>query len=76
MDEKDILMLKLLQDNPAISLQELQQAIMCRSIATVHNRIVVLQKAGLVDAPPTKKQARSRKITTKGSEFLRANQIR
>ena len=75
MDEKDVLLLKLLKDNSAISLEEMQNAIQCRSIATVHNRMVAMQKEGLIDAPPKKKQPRSRKITPKGVQFLKSNGI-
>jgi hypothetical protein len=74
-DEKDLLLLTMLYRKPSISLTEMQHAIQCRSVATVYNRIVAMEKLGLINPPPVKKQARSREITIKGIEFLKANGI-
>ena len=74
-DEKDLLLSTLLNSNRSISLTEMQNAIQCRSVATVYNRITALEQGGFVQPPPTKKQARSRDITDKGRELLRANGI-
>jgi predicted transcriptional regulator len=72
-DEKDLLILTMLYNKQSTSLTEMQNAIQCRSVATVFNRIVAMEKLGLINPPPVKKQARSREITIKGIEMLKAN---
>jgi predicted transcriptional regulator len=74
-DDKDLLMLTMLYRKPSTSLTEMQAAIQCRSVATVYNRIVAMESLGLITPPPVKKQARSREITAKGIELLKANGI-
>lgn len=75
MDTSDLLILHTLSKNPATSLEELAQAIRVNSPTTVYNRLVKLQQMGLVEPPPSKKMARSRKLTKEGQELLRTNPI-
>lgn len=74
MDDKDILLLQILHDRPA-SIHELKDAIRVNSVATVHSRLVTLERNGFISPPPQKKMARSRVLTEKGIMELRARRL-
>jgi hypothetical protein len=75
MDDKDLIILQTVRNRPGVSLVELQEVIQVHSIGTVHNRVRELERKGLLEAPPRKKMARSRKVSAKGLLFLKENGV-
>jgi len=68
MDDKDILMMQLLHDDPGMSLQELTGALQC-SITTAYNRVSKLTEKGLIQETP-KGVPRRRNLTPSGVSYL------
>lgn len=73
MDDKDYLILQQLYTNPRVSLSELKESIRVHSVATVFNRIKVMEEKGLILPPPSPKMARSRSVSIDGKRILAQN---
>jgi DNA-binding MarR family transcriptional regulator len=70
-DGKDILLLLILYQKPGTSIRELANELLLKSVSTVHRRIIILEKYGLISPPPSSKMHRSRTITEKGIDLLK-----
>jgi len=69
LDEKDMMILQMLKNgNPSI--EEMKRAILVRSTSTIHARLEFMEQQGLV-VQPSKRQARSRQITSAGIAKLK-----
>jgi DNA-binding Lrp family transcriptional regulator len=69
MDDKDALILQLLNDDPGLSLEELRVAIQVNSIATAYNRVQDLTGSKLIEKTPPG-TPRRRKLTPAGVLWL------
>ena len=68
MDDKDVLILQLLNKDPGMSLHELRQALQC-SIGTAHARVQHLTDKELIEKTP-KGVPRRRSLTPSGIAYL------
>lgn len=74
-DTRDLLILKILKDNPGASLEDIKGVIQVRSTTTAYNLVRKLEKEGLIEPPPKERQARSRRVSPEGEALLRANRM-
>ncbi len=72
LDNKDLTILQMISKG-APSIHEMKDKILVRSPASVHNRLVKMEKEGLVTSPGFR-TIRSRKITLKGLKVLRISE--
>lgn len=80
MDEKDLLILKLLYNQdfdptkrtvPKLSLSEIRDEVPgVSAIGTIHDRVTALEEAGFIEPPPAPNVPRSRRISQKGIDLL------
>jgi predicted transcriptional regulator len=69
LDEKDMVILQMLKNgNPSI--EEMAKAILVRSTSTIHARLEYMEHEGLI-VQPSKRQARSRQLTSAGVAKLK-----
>lgn len=74
-DSKDVLILLELYRRPQVSIRELADLVLLKSVSPVHGRLLFLEKVGLIAPPPSSKMHRSRSITDKGIAFLKELKI-